>query len=217
MTGLKIVLGLLACVLHASAYETATGGDSYIIDGHNASQHQFPWIVSLRTVATNRHVCGGFILGDRWVGTSAECIRRASLQSQTVVVASGAHTRTDGNIHHVIRIIRHPRFSHISMTFDFALLQTANKIPITPQGPVRAIKCATGPVVEDDASVITAGWGIIKVSIISLLNLHITIEYVQYYYNMCSIQDEGNKITHQFCNGNQLEPFLALNVNERWG
>lgn len=35
--------------------------------------------------------------------------------------------------------------------------------------------------------------------------------------NMCSIQDEGNKITHQFCNGNQLEPFLALNVNERWG
>lgn len=37
MTGLKIVLGLLACVLHASAYETATGGDSYIIDGHNAN------------------------------------------------------------------------------------------------------------------------------------------------------------------------------------
>lgn len=158
MEGLKLVFGSLACVLLASALAVDVVGDNYIVGGRNANRHQFPWIVSLRNTM-NRHHCGGFILSDRWVGSAAHCTIRRLANPNNLIIASGAHTQTDGRKHRVARIVNHPRYNQEHVTFDFSIIQTVDRIPITPQGPVRAIRFPTGPVVHDGSTVFIAGWG----------------------------------------------------------
>lgn len=163
MRSLKIIFGLLVCVLLASAFETEVNGDNYIVGGRPATRHQFPWIVSLRS-ATNDHFCGGFILSDRWVGSAAHCTFGSRAVPANVIVASAAHTRFDGNRHRVARIVNHPRYNRQHMIFDISIIQTADRIPITPNGPVRTIRFPTGPVVHDGQTVFFAGWGLTGVS-----------------------------------------------------
>lgn len=163
MNGIKIVFGLLACVLLASAFDTEVDGDNYVVGGRNATRNQFPWIVSLRRQGNN-HFCGAFILSDRWIGTAAHCTQGQLAQPANVVAATGAHTRTDGNVHRLARIFNHPRYNRRTMTFDVSILQTVDRIPVTPNGPVRTIRFPSGPVVHNGQTVFLAGWGATQVS-----------------------------------------------------
>lgn len=163
MNGLKFVVGILACVFLASAYETDVAGDNYIVGGRNANRHQFPWIVSLRN-RFNEAICGGFILSDHWVGSAAHCTEARYADPRNVIIASGAHTQTDGNRHQVARIINHPRYNRNFRIFDISILRTVDRIPITPQGSVRPINFPNGPVVPVGATVYLAGWGWTQVS-----------------------------------------------------
>lgn len=158
MSGFKIVFGLLACVLLVSAFETDIVGDNYIIGGRNANRYQFPWIVSLRN-RQNNHFCGGFILSNRWIGSAAQCTLGNHAIPDNVIAATGAHTRTDGTRHRINRILNHPRFNRVTLTFDVSILQTADRIAVTPNGPIRAIRFPTGQVVHNGATVYIAGWG----------------------------------------------------------
>lgn len=160
MNGLKIVFSLLACVLLVSANKIDVDSDSddYIVNGRVATRNQFPWIVSLRTTQ-NVHRCGAFILSDRWVGSAAHCTQKQWSQPSSLLAAVGAHSRTDGHRHRLTRIINHPRFSRVTRTFDVCILQTVDRIAITPNGPVRTIRFPTGPVIHDGQTVLMAGWG----------------------------------------------------------
>lgn len=161
MSGLKIVFALLVSALLASALATDVAGEDYIIGGRTATRYQFPWIVSLRT-RLNLQYCGGFILSDQWVGSSALCA--SGIRPQGILVVTGAHTRTDGNRHTVSRIVTHPRFNKETRIFDVSVFQTVERMAITAQGPVRAIRFPTGPVIHDGTTVYAAGWGLVQVS-----------------------------------------------------
>lgn len=210
MEGLKLVFGSLACVLLASALAVDVVGDNYIVGGRNANRHQFPWIVSLRNTM-NRHHCGGFILSDRWVGSAAHCTIRRLANPNNLIIASGAHTQTDGRKHRVDRIVNHPRYNQEHVTFDFSIIQTVDRIPITPQGPVRAIRFPTGPVVHDGSTVFIAGWGWSRVR-------HITRTLffwnTQYFLHFCWSHrlQRVSDIIRMYCNGKQHAPFHALNA-----
>lgn len=163
MNGLKFVLSLLACVVLASANKTSIDGDNYIINGRPANPNQFPWVVALRSTF-NEHFCGGFVLSNRWVGSAATCTQGAHANPQNVIAATGSHTRFDGNRHRVIRIINHPQYNARTRANDISVLQTADQIPINPQGPVRAITFPSSANIPDNAPAYFAGWGVDDVS-----------------------------------------------------
>lgn len=171
MNGLKVILGLLACVLFASAFEKEANGDNYIVGGRAANRNQFPWMASVRTMQ-NQHFCGGFILSDRWVGSAAHCTQGNLANPHNVLIATGAHTRYDGNRHRVNRIMLHPRFNRQYLTNDVCIIQTADRIPITLRGPIRAIRFPDGPNIQNGSVAFIAGWGITEVSNIDNENDH---------------------------------------------
>lgn len=161
MDGLKVLLGLLACVLLTSAFEATAEGDNYIVGGRNAQRGQFPWLVSLRTVQ-NKHFCGGYILSNRWIGTAAQCTRRHQAKPHNIIAVTGAHTRVDGVRNRIARIIIHPRNVPHRLIYDIAVLQTA--VDIVFNALVRPVTLPTRRVVHDGTTVQLAGWGYTKVS-----------------------------------------------------
>lgn len=161
MNGVKIVFCLLSVAILVSALKDDDVGGNYVVGGRAATRHQFPWIVSLRNTQ-NIHFCGGFILSDRWIGTAAHCTQGRFASPEQIIAATGAHTLTDGNRHRVIRLVNHPRYNR-NLAFDVSILLTAERMPVTPQGPVRTIRFPTGPMANDRSVAYFAGWGLTQV------------------------------------------------------
>lgn len=160
MTMFKVLFGLSVCAVLASAIEQS---DNYIINGRNGNRGQFPWLISLRTVE-NQHFCGGFIISERWVGTAATCTQGNFRNPKNILVVNGAHTMTDGQRHRVSRVVIHPRYNKRTRAYDFALLQTADQIPLLqPPYRSRAIFFPRGPANPGKVTLF-AGWGYTEVS-----------------------------------------------------
>lgn len=161
MIGFKTFFGLLACIL-TLACKADVESDNYIIGGRNAQPGQFPWLVSIRR-ANNPHFCGGFILSNRWIGTAAHCVYRNLRNPDILIVVTGAHTLNDGSRNRVTRVVVHPRFNLRFLTFDVAVLQTAENIEFSAR--VRPVNFPTqNPNIREGATVQFAGWGLIRVS-----------------------------------------------------
>lgn len=116
--------------------------DDRIYGGEIAKPGQFPHMVSLRYRLLEMndtdwiHWCGGSILNNHWILSSASCTQRqySNTSNVYVVIAVGAHhIRNDGRIYHLdrIRIVNHPAFHEQSGANDVSLLQTNHSIQFT--------------------------------------------------------------------------------------
>ena len=45
-----------------------------IVGGHDAPNHKYPYLVSLRINKDGKHFCSGSILNERWVLTAGHCV-----------------------------------------------------------------------------------------------------------------------------------------------
>jgi len=66
---------------------------SRIINGVEAVDHSFPWIVSLRKMVDNRifdHFCAGSIISEDTILTAAHCIDSQDIDFKQVVVVTGS-------------------------------------------------------------------------------------------------------------------------------
>ena len=83
-----------------------------IIGGQDAEQHEFPW-AALLTI-NGRERCGGNLLNDRYVLTSAHCLVHVREDDIDVEVKLGEHNteeRDDGELTVLATsILRHPRY-----------------------------------------------------------------------------------------------------------
>ena len=83
-----------------------------IIGGQDAEQHEFPW-AALLTI-NGRERCGGNLLNDRYVLTSAHCLVHVREDDIDVEVKLGEHNteeRDDGELTvFATSILRHPRY-----------------------------------------------------------------------------------------------------------
>ncbi|XP_028137416.1 trypsin-1 [Diabrotica virgifera virgifera] len=95
MVGLKVfvLFGLLATTYGFNQIKSRNTRNGLDLDGGTeATDGQFPWVVSLQSnfLFVNTHVCGGVILNENWVLTSAECEGAANKVVAGAVKLQGA-------------------------------------------------------------------------------------------------------------------------------
>lgn len=166
MVKLYTALAFLASILLIEAKSLGESTER-IAGGQRAKLGQFPHQASVRRLST--HYCGGAIIGDRFVLTSAGCMLRMvsgppmnSSNTNIVVGTLTSSSSIQGTLYRVSRITHHPQFHLNSLENDISVIRTTDKIRFT--NVVRAIGLPTANV-ADGAETTISGWGQTRVKI----------------------------------------------------
>lgn len=101
---------ILLFVLIGAAISTSDENAERIIGGSDVPLGLAPYMASLRTLR-GVHFCGGTIVSNRFILTSAQCVNGRAANSINVVV--GTVSRTTAGATYVGRAIHiHPRFNY---------------------------------------------------------------------------------------------------------
>lgn len=143
----RSVLPLLLCLLafshqapvHAAKPSSESGGTaSPIVNGTPASDKASDWMASLvrknpaERALSDRHFCGGSLIGSTWILTAAHCVSGADPSGFQAVVGTTDLDSGEGEIADISQIIVHPYYSDTTFGFDLALLRLA--APVSREG-----------------------------------------------------------------------------------
>ncbi|XP_056388261.1 trypsin-like [Hyla sarda] len=96
--------------------------DDRIMNGFDCTKNSITYQVSLRTAGT--HFCGGALIADQWVLTSAQCFKGS------VQVVLGEHdikrTENTEQYNNSIKVIRHQAFNPRTLDNDIMLIKLAS-------------------------------------------------------------------------------------------
>lgn len=161
---LFIMLAILAAfVAYSLGFRLSSTGnrsnEDRIAGSVQAKPGQFPYQVALRRFSHAEITLGsGSIIGNRWIVTSAEALRRKNANPSEWFVVLGAHHRSlDGRKYNLSRIVIHPGYDWTEFgTNDIALLRTSEVIEFNKL--VQPISIANRLIGEREA-VTVSGWG----------------------------------------------------------
>ncbi|XP_069835938.1 trypsin-like [Dendropsophus ebraccatus] len=142
-------------VLIAGAFSKPHGGEENekIINGFACAKNSVPYQVSLRS--SGKHYCGGALIDDLWVLTSAQCYK-GNLQ---VVLGEHdtAYTENTEQFITVSKAARHPSFNPKTLDNDIMLIKLAKRA--TLNGYVSRVNLPSGCVGPNSYCQVS-GWGI---------------------------------------------------------
>lgn len=75
-----------------------------------AAENQFPHQVTYRIAADNSLFCGGFIINQRWTGTSVRCINFRNLHFSNFIAVIGSNRLSGGIVFRIARVVDHPDY-----------------------------------------------------------------------------------------------------------
>merc|ERR1712123_456548 len=106
-----------------------------ILYGNETDVNEYPWQISMWI--DRSHFCGGTLISDQWVATAAHCVDlHYKRHFSRVTVSLGDHNvkifdESKNIFRKVKRIIRFPTYDNNLIDGDMALLQLADKVPIS--------------------------------------------------------------------------------------
>lgn len=83
--------------------------------------------MAVKDTATRAHLCGGFIINERWIGSSAYCTIDRSPQD-TLIVAGSTQLSSGGITYTVTEIINHESYIPILKLNEVSVLRTSSAI-----------------------------------------------------------------------------------------
>ncbi|NJM10028.1 MAG: serine protease [Bdellovibrionaceae bacterium] len=127
----------------------------FIVGGSEATEGEFPFIVSLQANGMG-HICGGSLIKKNWVLTAGHCTEGGHIKK----VYLGLHDQNDktrSEVRKPKRIIRHPQYNEQTTDFDYALIELDSDSTYTPVEMNREeIQVPTQPA---QIMTVAAGWG----------------------------------------------------------
>ncbi|MER6099161.1 serine protease [Streptomyces sp. NPDC001728] len=136
-----------------------------VVGGQEARPHQYPFMAGLVDVLERRVMCGGSLIGDRWVLTAAHCLTGSYGSTARVGVLLGDHDLTTGDDspHAVLvtpdRFVEHPGYDPETQRNDIALVRLSAPVALNRDVRPIALPAAYAPGTFDHTQVEVPGWG----------------------------------------------------------
>ncbi|GAB5567441.1 complement factor D [Prionailurus iriomotensis] len=157
---------MTACLVHLvtlvllGAAVCAAQPRGRILGGREAESHARPYMASVQV--NGKHVCGGFLVSERWVLSAAHCVE--DLADGKLQVLLGAHSLSQPEpskrLYDVLRAVPHPDSRPDTIDHDLLLLQLSEKAELGP-----AVQPLAWQRLDRDVAAGTlcdvAGWGVI--------------------------------------------------------
>lgn len=207
-----ITFALMALLLFAEAKSSDESTDR-IYGGEAASPGQFPYQVSVRAPKYGYvwHFCGGVLISDQFVLTTANCTQGLHSRPANVTVVVGTHTMDpldSGTAYAVSKITNHPLFDQKTMSNDISVIKTVNKVAFTKL--VQPVQLPASNVVAGTAATIS-GWGRFNVSFCSHLSDQ-KINFFIYIYSRRTIHMSTGQPYYATITRTYWNKHYALNV-----
>ncbi|XP_058642090.1 granzyme B-like [Onychostoma macrolepis] len=117
---------LLSICLLLSFFSLSGGIESGIVGGKEAKPHSRPYMASLQY--RRQHRCGGMLIRDDYVLTSAHCLDQTYNYLEVVLGAHNISQNADSQqIIQVENYIKHPKYEKGHSTYDIMLLKLKTK------------------------------------------------------------------------------------------
>ncbi|XP_017477020.1 PREDICTED: trypsin-1-like [Rhagoletis zephyria] len=133
---------------------------SRIVNGTQANEGEFPFVVSLRRASDGQHKCGASLLNRAWALTAAHCVVKIQPEQLSIQYGSNELDAASPKVSNISKIVVHdnyqPRNLHLN---DIALLRL--QTPIKFSSKVRAVHLPAAQ--QDTADALPAvllGWGL---------------------------------------------------------
>ncbi|XP_043583888.1 trypsin-7-like [Bombus pyrosoma] len=176
--------------------------ESRIIGGEKVAIEEYPFAVSLQNNGTFfghqvEHFCGGGIVGEKWIITSAQCALRVEVKAFHVRAGTSRYYE-GGDIYGVQSVVIHPAFNAINYDYDVGLVELSDSI--TYDSTKQSIKLPkTHSMIDDDSLVKVLGWGIFELfGPVSDVLLHSTMRKIN--NQDCEEASGGDLLTNRmFC------------------
>ncbi|MFE5884360.1 serine protease [Streptomyces hydrogenans] len=154
------VLG--AMVLAAGLTAGGTGTATAVVGGTDATAGAYPYQAALmkQGPAGWQQICGGSIIGDRWILTAAHCVEGTAADRMAVGV--GTHTLdSGGTAYRVQEAIRHQDYNGnaAGSPNDIALLKLTTPLTYTPLVQPIALP---DPLAYPSGTATLTGWGYVN-------------------------------------------------------
>ncbi|XP_040317512.1 complement factor D isoform X2 [Herpailurus yagouaroundi] len=157
---------MTACLVHLvtlvllGAAACAAQPRGRILGGREAESHARPYMASVQV--NGKHVCGGFLVSERWVLSAAHCVE--DLADGKLQVLLGAHSLSQPEpskrLYNVLRAVPHPDSRPDTIDHDLLLLQLSEKAELGP-----AVQPLAWQRLDRDVAAGTlcdvAGWGVV--------------------------------------------------------
>lgn len=124
---------IVSFLTQASASDEIRPASRRIVGGERTDINEHPWQVALNVRIDGAvYLCGGSIIGERWVLTAAHCFKKSTAPADVQVKAGATNYITGGVWSDVQKIVIHEGYDSNTHEHDIALI----KLKSTPPGRV---------------------------------------------------------------------------------
>ncbi|OWA52732.1 putative Ovochymase-1 [Hypsibius exemplaris] len=196
-----------SCGVPAVSPDVTTGiSAEKIVGGIEAVPHSWPWQVSMLR-PSGSHICGGSIIGNKWVLTAAHCCDASS--DKRFKVRVGEHDISGGSepnakTYNVKRVVQHARYDGNTIENDVCLLELAE--PILFNTHVSPICPGERPVAAGTRCFVT-GWGSTRA-----VGRNAASSSKEYFAQLFDSQDAGFKSNLKTNGVRAVEPLRQVDV-----
>lgn len=128
-----------------------------IVGGFPVNVTQVPWQASIRVWNGKKHVCGGSIIGKRWILTASHCLR-PFMEYDIRVRVGATHVNEGGQLFDVQKIHFLPG-TNILTDWDFGLIVLKTEMEYNDKvQPIALPNFGDAPVADGTLCLVT-GWG----------------------------------------------------------